>query len=53
MSSPDERRGGQEGLVEEGWGKVEKGDVEEVEEGRWKVSKWLCCCSQKLVGVGI
>ena len=33
----------EEGDVE-GWGKVEKGDVEEVEEGMWRLSKGIFCC---------
>ena len=27
----------------DGWGKVEKGNVEEVAEGKWRLRKGICC----------
>ena len=47
-SSQNEGGGDQGGFLEEGdiegWGKVEMRDEEEVEEGRWRLTKGIYCC---------
>ena len=37
----------------EEWGKVERGNVKKVEEGRWRLSKEICCYGKIVADLGI